>query len=108
MFSATVLYPKTPDSHFDLAYYLDSHTPLVREVLTPEGLVSVELRAGMAGAAPDSLPAYAMICQLNFGTLEETQSALTKHGPELMADIPNFTDVLPEIQISESVGGSEA
>ena len=104
MFSATVLYPKTAESHFDLAYYLDSHTPLVREVLTPEGLLSVDLRTGLAGAAPDTLPAYAMICNLNFGTLEEIQNALAKHGPELLADIPNFTDVVPEIQISESVG----
>ncbi len=104
MFSATVLYPKTVDSHFDLDCYLNSHTPLVRELVTSEGLVSVDLRSGVAGGTPDTLPAYAMICNLNFGTVEELQNVLAKHGPKLMADIPNFTNVQPEIQISESVG----
>ena len=104
MFSATVLYPKTSDSHFDLDYYLNLHTPLVREVLKSAGLVGVDLRSGLAGAAPDTLPSYAMICNLSFGTIEELQNALAEHGPELMGDIPNFTDVVPEIQISESVG----
>lgn len=104
MISATVLYPKTDDNHFDLDYYLHTHTPLVRELLTPMGLTDVDLRSGLAGASPDTSAAYVMICNLSFGSIEEVQSALSRHGPELMADIPNFTDALPLIQFSESVG----
>lgn len=93
MISLTVLYPKTADSQFDMDYYLDTHTPLVRERLTPIGLTGIDLQAGMAGAAPASPPVYAMICQLQFTTIDELQTALATHGPELTGDIPNFTNV---------------
>jgi uncharacterized protein (TIGR02118 family) len=102
MISLTVLYPKTADSHFDLDYYLNTHTPLVKERLTAGGLTSVDLRQGLAGGAPDSPATYAMICNLNFSTIEELQNALATHGPELTGDIPNFTNVQPTMQISQS------
>jgi uncharacterized protein (TIGR02118 family) len=103
MISVTVLYPKTSDSQFDMTYYLDHHTPLVRERLTPAGLTGIDLNAGLAGGAPDSPPTYAMICNLRFASLDALQSALAAHGPELMGDIPNFTNVQPILQISQSV-----
>jgi len=102
MISLTVLYPKTADSHFDLDYYLNIHTPLVRERLTPIGLTGIDLYEGLAGGAPDSPPAFAMVGQLKFNTLEELQNALATHGPELTGDIPNFTNVQPTMQISQS------
>lgn len=103
MISLTALYPKTADSRFDMDYYLNTHTPLVRDRLTPAGLIGIDLEAGLAGAAPDSPPAYAMIGRLNFARLDELQAALAAHGPELMGDIPNFTDVQPLMQISQVV-----
>jgi uncharacterized protein (TIGR02118 family) len=102
MISLTVLYPKTVDSHFDLDYYLNTHTPLVKERLTPVGLSGVDLRVGMAGAAPDSPADYAMICNLNFSSVEEIQNAFVVAGAEIMGDIPNFTNVQPLMQISQS------
>jgi uncharacterized protein (TIGR02118 family) len=101
MISLTVLYPKTADSHFDLEYYLNTHTPLVKERLTPVGLTGVDLRVGMAGTAPDSPPTYAMICNLNFSSVEEIQNAFVTGGAEIMGDIPNFTNVQPLMQISQ-------
>lgn len=101
MISLTVLYPKTSDSHFDLNYYVNTHTPLVKDRLTPFGLTGVDLRAGLAGGAPDTPATYAMICNLSFETVEALQAALAAHGPELIGDIPNFTDVQPTMQISQ-------
>jgi uncharacterized protein (TIGR02118 family) len=103
MITLTALYPKTADSRFDLDYYLNTHTPLVRERLTPMGLTGIDLEEGLAGAAPDSPPAFVLIGHLRFNTIEELQTALMMHGPELMGDIPNFTDVQPIMQISRSV-----
>ena len=102
MISLTVLYPQTADSHFDMDYYLNIHTPLVKERLASIGLVGVDLRAGLAGVAPNSPSDYAMICNLNFGSIEELQNAMAAHGPELTGDIPNFTNVQPKMQISQS------
>ena len=103
MFSVTVLYPKTDTSRFDMDYYLNQHTPLVRERLTPVGLTGIDLKESIAGGAPGTVQAYTMITQLNFGSLEDLQHALATHGPELIGDIPNFTDVQPQMQISRSV-----
>ena len=36
---------------------------------------------------------------------ETSRAALAAHGAETQADIPNFTDVAPVIQISEVVVG---
>ena len=103
MICLTVLYPKTADSRFDMDYYLNTHTPLVRERLTPLGLMGIDLEAGVAGGAPDSPPAYTMIGRLNFASPDELQNAFATHGPELTGDIPNFTDVQPIMQISQMV-----
>ncbi len=103
MISLTVLYPKIVDSQFDMDYYLTTHTPLVRKRLTPLGLTGADLEAGMAGAAPDTPPAYVMIARLNFTTLDELQNALAVHGPELIGDIVNFTSVQPIMQISQTL-----
>ena len=101
MVSLTVLYPKTATSQFDMAYYLDKHIPLVKERLATMGLISVDMREGLAGGAPDSLPPYAMITSLTFNTMDELQSGLAMHGAELLGDIPNFTDVQPQTQVCQ-------
>ncbi|RYF62589.1 MAG: EthD family reductase [Cytophagaceae bacterium] len=101
MVALTVFYPKTADSHFDMAYYLATHTPLVKDRLTHHGLVRVDMLEGMAGGAPDSPPTYAMITSLVFNTVDELQSGMGTHGAELLGDIPNFTDVTPHTQVNQ-------
>lgn len=101
MISLTVLYPKTADSQFDAGYYFDKHLPLVRERLTSLGLMGINAERDLAGAAADSPPSYVAIGRLNFSSVEELQNALAVHGPELIGDIPNFTDVQPFMQVSQ-------
>ncbi|MBC8155390.1 MAG: EthD family reductase [Bacteroidetes bacterium] len=101
MICLTVLYPKTADSRFDMGYYLDAHTPLVRERLTPIGLTGIDLETGLAGGAPGSPPTYTMIARLRFASPDALQHALAIHGPELLGDIPNFTDGQPIMQVSQ-------
>lgn len=101
MICLTVLYPKTTDSQFDMAYYLQTHTPLVQERLTPIGLTGIDLESGLAGGAPDSPPTYTMIARLRFASPDALQNALATHGPELIGDIPNFTDAQPIMQVSQ-------
>lgn len=103
MIRLTVLYPKTETSQFDLAYYLDKHIPLVKERLTPFGLVGVDMQEGLTGGTPDSLPLYAMITGLIFNTPDELGTGMGTHGPELLGDIPNFTDVQPLTQVCRTL-----
>ena len=90
MVRLVVLYPKTESSQFDMAYYLDTHIPLVRERLTPFGLVGIDMQEALPG---DAVPPYAMITGLEFNTTNELEKGMGTHGAELLGDIPNFTDV---------------
>jgi len=40
---------------------------------------------------------------LYFKSMEEFQTGFFTHAGEMTADIPNFTDVTPQVQISEIV-----
>lgn len=100
MFKVTVLYPRAAEDDFNLAYYLDVHTPMVKELLGPWGLLKVDVEVGISGAAPGSEPAYALICGIHFSDLQSLQAGLDAEGPTLISDIPNFTSVTPVMQFS--------
>jgi uncharacterized protein (TIGR02118 family) len=81
-----------------MSYYLEEHMPRLASLLG-DNLARYEIDEGLGGARPGDPPPYAAICFLYFedtGTLR----ALGQHSPELMADIPNFTNVQPIIQVS--------
>jgi len=104
MIRVSVHYPGKAGAKFDHAYYAQKHMALVRQRLGGVGLIRVEVDKGLAGGAPGSAAPFACIGYLYFKSLEDFQKAMKAHGPELMADLPNFTNVQPEIQISEVVG----
>ncbi len=103
MISVLVLYPNKPGSRFDMDYYVNRHLKLVRDRLEPAGMRSMtiitEAALDPATAAPQ---AYQLIADLRFDDMETTRKALTAHGPETQADIPNFTDIAPVIVIGEA------
>jgi uncharacterized protein (TIGR02118 family) len=100
MFKVTVVYPRAAEDDFNLAYYLDAHTPMVKDLLGPWGLIKVDVEVGIAGPAPGSQPPYAVICGIYFSDLHALQQGLDAEGPTLIADMPNFTSVTPVMQIS--------
>ena len=98
-----VSYPSQPGSRFDLDYYLETHMAMVEEKLGPHGLTSAWVDQGLGGGAPGSPARFQIQCMLNFSSLEGMQAGLAAAGAALMADIPNFTDVRPEVQINQVV-----
>ena len=94
------MYPGSA-TRFDYDYYVQKHTPMVRELWGPFGLVAVEISKGVSGLAPGSKPPYVTITNLVFTSVEGLQSALEASGAQVMGDIPNFTDVQPEVQLNE-------
>ena len=104
MIRVSVHYPSKGGAKFDHAYYAQKHMPLVRQRLGSLGLVRAEIDRGLAGGAPGSAEPFACIGYLYFKSLEEFQKAMKAHGAELMGDVPNFTTIQPEVQISEVVG----
>ncbi|HUA87735.1 MAG TPA: EthD family reductase [Bryobacteraceae bacterium] len=103
MIRVVVSYPTQTGSRFDLEYYLNQHIPMVHQKLEPHGLTGTSVDQGIGGGAPGSPARYQIQCHLNFATMEGMQAGLSAEGAALMADIPNFTDVRPEMQINRVV-----
>lgn len=96
------MYPNSAGSYFDLDYYLATHVPLVKSRLGGLGLQSLLLLRG--ATMLDGSPAtYQVIAQLTFASLHQLQDALGKHGDEIIANIPRYTNVQPIIQINETL-----
>ncbi len=100
MIKVSVFYPNTPGCKFDIDYYCTKHMPLVQQKLG-EALKSVAVEQGLAGGAPGQPPAYVAMGHLYFDSVEDFQKAFGPHAQAIMADIPNYTDTQPTVQISQ-------
>jgi uncharacterized protein (TIGR02118 family) len=100
MIKVSVFYPNNEGSRFDMGYYCNSHIPMVQQKL---GTVckGVAVEQGVAGAAPGSRPAFIAMGHLYFDSAADFQTAFSPHAAAIMADIPNYTDIQPTIQISD-------
>ena len=100
MIKVTVLYPKTPDTRFDVEYYLGKHMPRSIELLSP-ALKGVSVEIGTGGVLPGEPPPFAAICAFTFESLDAFVAAFMPHAAELQGDIPNYTNATAIIQVSE-------
>jgi len=55
----------------------------------------------MVCSLPGSPPIYVAMGHILFDSVEEFQRAIEPHMEAILADIPNYTDILPAVQISE-------
>ena len=104
MIKVSVLYPNTPGARFDHAYYRDTHMPLVKARMG-EHCRYYTIDKGLGGGAPGSAATYVAMCHIYCDSVDAFQAGFGPHMPEIMADIPNYTDVAPVVQISEVVVG---
>jgi len=102
MIRASVYYP-SGEGKFDMDYYLESHIPLVEKLLTPYGLVKIEVDKGIGGGKPGESAPFVAIAQMVFNSMEELQKGTEAHDSDLVADVKNFTDIKPFFQVSEIV-----
>ncbi len=100
MIRITILYPSGPERRFDRGYYLERHIPLALELLG-HAVRSVTVDVGVSPGPPWPEPAFSAVCTFTCESLEAYQSALMSHAARLQADLGNYSDVAPLIQISE-------
>lgn len=101
MIVVSVLYPNGPKARFDIAYYTGKHMPMVQKRLGGP-LRRMAIEHGLAGGEPGSSPPFLAAGHLYFDSLEAFQAAFAPHAAAIMADIPNYTNTQPVIQIAES------
>jgi uncharacterized protein (TIGR02118 family) len=103
MIRISALYPNAEGAMFDHDYYREKHMAMVREKLTPLGLVRTEIDKGIADAGGGPAPMVAMGHML-FESMEVLQRAMASPAvAELGADVANFTNINPLMQISQVV-----
>jgi uncharacterized protein (TIGR02118 family) len=100
LITVSVFYPRKQGARFDIDYYCDRHIPLVRRELAP-ALKDVEIHHGLAGAAPNAPPPYVAMVHLRFDSVAAYEKAFETGGAAILADIPNYTDIEPVIQVSD-------
>jgi len=101
MIQISVLYPRS--ERFDMDYYLTRHIPMVQEVLG-SALERAEVFQGMSGMAPDQPPTYQAGVHMYAASVDAFMAAFGPHADRVLADIPNYTDAQPVVQISKVVG----
>ena len=99
MILVSALYPNEAGSRFDADYYRDVHTPFARNLLGPLGLTGLRSTTGITSVDGGPPPFWA-ISELTFATRADFDAALNRCGEELFADIRNYTDVAPVLQVS--------
>ena len=100
MIKVSVFYPNQEGARFDMDYYLQKHMPMVRQKMAG-AMKSMGVEQGIAGGAPGAPSPYRVIAHMTFDSMEAYQTAFSAHAQTIMADIPNYTDLQPLVQISE-------
>ncbi len=102
MIKMTVYYPADGGSKFDHDYHRTRHMPLIRERLG-DACLRYEIDKSLAGSEPGSAPEFVAACHIYSPTLG---TGGVRFPPrEVVADVANYTDIAPIVQISEIVGG---
>jgi uncharacterized protein (TIGR02118 family) len=93
----TMIYPNKQNARFDFDYYLNRHIPWARKLSNDRG---TEIRKGLSTPGGGPVP-YLCLCRFWINSEEEYRATMEKHGKELMADLSNFTNIEPVVQIDE-------
>ena len=100
MIKVSVLYPSTPGSRFDVDYYMGVHMPMAARLLGA-AVKEISIEIGMGGEAPGQPAPYAAIVGFTCESVEAFTAAFMPVVDQLRGDIPNYTDIVPVVQISE-------
>jgi uncharacterized protein (TIGR02118 family) len=95
----TMIYPNKQDATFDFDYYLNRHIPRARKLTNDQG---TEIRKGVS--TPTGIPVpYICVCRFWINSEAEYRAVMEEHGKDFLADIPNFTNIQPVVQIDEVI-----
>jgi len=100
MIKMAIFYPNGEGKTFDMDYYSTKHMPMAVS-LFGDSLKAMSIDKGLASGTPDQPVTYLAIGYFYFESMSALQNTLGPHREKLRADIPNYTNIQPVIQISE-------
>lgn len=98
----TVLYPNEEGKTFNMEYYSNNHVALLGKLLG-DAVIGATIENGLGGGAPNSTAPFTAIGNLYFNDMDSFEKSFGSNAAEIMADLPNFTNIEPTVQISEVV-----
>ncbi|KAF2759842.1 hypothetical protein EJ05DRAFT_484742 [Pseudovirgaria hyperparasitica] len=99
---ATVLYPNTDASTFDLEYYLKTHMPLVDEHWGPKGLKGWTITKYVT--ADGNEPKFSIAAVLTWESDAHALDALKSEAAKIvLGDIPKFSNVEPVVMLGSVI-----
>ncbi len=104
MIKVSVMYPNQAGARFDHAYYRDTHMPLLKARMGAACL-KYTIDKGLGGGTPGTPATYVAMCHVYCDSVASFEAAFMPHSKEILADIANYTDLAPAVQISEVVVG---
>jgi len=102
MIKVSVIYPNKPGARFDHAYYRDKHMPMVQQLLG-QACRRYAIDKGLAGGAPGQPAPFVAMCHIYSDSPEAFAAAFQPHAKAIVADVSNYTDIEPLMQLSEVV-----
>lgn len=100
MIRVHVQYPNTEGAKFDMEYYITKHMPMVAE-RCGDALRNWTVEEGLSGGMGGKPAANICVGTLEFDSVDAFSSSMGPHMPEIMGDIPNYTDIRPVLEIAE-------
>jgi uncharacterized protein (TIGR02118 family) len=90
----SVYYPQGEGERFDHDYYRDHHVPLCQKTWGP---AKTEIERGVHGP-------FVAAVHFTWDSQEAMEQAMASEGSAaLQADVPNYTTITPQMQISQVV-----
>lgn len=103
MITVTVTYPRREGARFDFDYYANTHLPLIAGAWAGQGVGKVGALKGIA-AADGSPPPYVAVALIEFESMDALGKAMSRpHSARIAADVANYTDIAPIIQVNETL-----
>jgi uncharacterized protein (TIGR02118 family) len=100
MTKVSVMYPSGEGKTFDMDYYLNKHFPMVGGLLG-DSLKGAAVERGLGSAELGTPAPFLGIGNMYFDSVKDFGNSFGPNADKIMADLPNFTNCEPVIQVSE-------
>lgn len=100
MYKVAILYANGDDKNFDMDYYEKKHMPMMAGFLG-KNLKFYEIDKGISGRTPSDKIPFVTIGYFYIYDVAEYNKAIAQNIDAVLADIKNYTNIQPVIQISE-------
>ena len=102
MIKLSVFYPNQEGKTFDMDYYCNKHIPMVAQLLG-DAVKGASVEEGLGGGAPGDPATYIAMGNLYFDSMESFQNSFGPNAEQIMADVPNYTNIEPVVQLSKAM-----